>query len=76
MDYCLLCCYSLFYLTIYSKVMRITTSAVGQLYLFVRKLQHRQVEIVEIAAKDKLSAIHQHIMVSKDACRSIETYRI
>uniref|UniRef100_A0A182UVI6 Uncharacterized protein n=1 Tax=Anopheles merus TaxID=30066 RepID=A0A182UVI6_ANOME len=49
-------------MTVFNKVMRITTSAVGQLYLFVRKLQHRQVEIVEIAAKDKLSAIHQHIM--------------
>uniref|UniRef100_A0A182MRY9 Uncharacterized protein n=1 Tax=Anopheles culicifacies TaxID=139723 RepID=A0A182MRY9_9DIPT len=48
--------------SVYNKIMRITTSAVGQLYLFVRKLQHRQVEIVEIAAKDKLSAIHQHIM--------------
>uniref|UniRef100_A0A182R3X9 Uncharacterized protein n=1 Tax=Anopheles funestus TaxID=62324 RepID=A0A182R3X9_ANOFN len=49
-------------LSVYNKIMRITTSAVGQLYLFVRKLQHRQVEIVEINAKDKLSAIHQHIM--------------
>uniref|UniRef100_A0A182P5S6 DUF4200 domain-containing protein n=1 Tax=Anopheles epiroticus TaxID=199890 RepID=A0A182P5S6_9DIPT len=49
-------------LSVYNKIMRITTSAVSQLYLFVRKLQHRQVEIVEIAAKDKLSAIHQHIM--------------
>ncbi|XP_035906981.1 uncharacterized protein LOC118509865 [Anopheles stephensi] len=49
-------------LSVYNKIMRITTSAVGQLYLFVRKLQHRQVEIVEISAKDKLSAIHQHIM--------------
>ncbi|XP_050078972.1 uncharacterized protein LOC126565806 [Anopheles maculipalpis] len=48
--------------SVYNKIMRITTSAVGQLYLFVRKLQHRQVEIVEISAKDKLSAIHQHIM--------------
>ncbi|XP_052898004.1 uncharacterized protein LOC128304805 [Anopheles moucheti] len=49
-------------LSVYNKIMRITTSAVGQLYLFVRKLQHRQVEIVDITAKDKLSAIHQHIM--------------
>ncbi|XP_053665487.1 uncharacterized protein LOC128714636 [Anopheles marshallii] len=49
-------------MSVYNKIMRITTSAVGQLYLFVRKLQHRQVEIVDITAKDKLSAIHQHIM--------------
>ncbi|XP_058060514.1 uncharacterized protein LOC131211161 [Anopheles bellator] len=47
---------------VYNKVMRITTSAVGQLYQFVRKLQHRQIEIVEIDAKDKLAAIHQHVM--------------
>ncbi|KFB35759.1 hypothetical protein ZHAS_00002662 [Anopheles sinensis] len=47
---------------VYNKIMRITTSAIGQLYLFIRKLQHRQVEIVEISAKSKLSAIHQHIM--------------
>uniref|UniRef100_A0A182J1Z9 Uncharacterized protein n=1 Tax=Anopheles atroparvus TaxID=41427 RepID=A0A182J1Z9_ANOAO len=48
--------------SVYNKIMRITTSAIGQLYLFIRKLQHRQVEIVEISAKSKLSAIHQHIM--------------
>ncbi|XP_035777910.1 uncharacterized protein LOC118459012 [Anopheles albimanus] len=47
---------------VYNKIMRITTSTVGQLYLFVRKLQHRQVEIVEISARDKLAAIHQHVM--------------
>ncbi|XP_053676366.1 uncharacterized protein LOC128726576 [Anopheles nili] len=48
--------------SVFNKIMRITTSAVGQLYLFVRKLQHRQVEIVEVEPKDKLSAVHQHVM--------------